>query len=101
MPSRHPSIALLSLVLLGGAGHSLAQDDAKEKVSPEKVEEVVDARAREERKEEEKKPEGADPGESSYNVSDCRANWKGERAGSGDSSGSDPDAIEECEDIDK
>ena len=99
MSARHLITAFLSLAFLG-APPLLAQD-GKETVPPEKVEEVVEARAEKEREEEEKKPEGANTGESSYNVSDCGPNWKGERTGSGDSSGSDQDAIEECENIDK
>ena len=103
MSSPRLPVALLSLSFLVG-GPVLAQDD-KETVPPEKVEEVVEARAEKERKEKESKPEGADPGESSYNIADCEAAWKGERDASDGSSGSgsDPegaqDQMDDCENV--
>lgn len=101
MSPRRPLVPLLGLVLLGG-GAALAQDELKDPVPPAKVKAIVDAQAAEENAEERKgNPQDSDEGESSYNVSDCGSGWKGEGGDSDDSSGSDPDATEECEDMDK
>ena len=103
MNSRRLPVTLLSFSLLAAGAPAFAQDD-KEKVPPEKVEKVVEARAEKERKKRENQPEGADPGESSYNVSDCGGGWKGEKSASNDSSsddssGSDSSAVDDCENI--
>ena len=103
MISRRLTVTLLILPVLAGAP-ALAQD-GDETVPPEKVEEIVEARAEKERKKREGKPEGADPGESSYNISDCGAAWKGERSASDESSGSGQDSegpqdqVDDCENV--
>ena len=99
-----PLAVLLLFSLFGGLAvaqqsETASPDEKAGKASPEKVQEVVDAQAKEEKTD--GGPADSDVGEASYNISDCEPT-EGEGGESAEGAPeSDPDAIDDCENIDK
>lgn len=104
MPLPHTLAALLILSLSGSIasaqqGETASPDEEADKVAPAEVQEVVEAQARE--SDTDGEPVGADVGEASYNVSNCAPGEGGGEGSAGSAPESDPDAIDDCENIDE
>ena len=103
MPLPHTLAALLVLSLSGSValaqqGENASPDEEVDKVVPAEVKEVVEARAKEEDTDGE--PVDSNIGEASYNVSNC-APGEGSGGSAESAPESDPDAIDDCENIDE